>query len=144
MKRRELLQLSAAAALAGPFALRPGMAQAAPMVEYVPGLIEERLAKGEVLLVDYHAVWCTTCAAQSRVINALQAENPAYEQKITFIRVDWDTYWNAPVTRDRGVPRRSTLLVLKGEQELGRIVAGTSKAAIKALLDTALAAAVNA
>jgi hypothetical protein len=30
------------------------------MLAYVPGLIEQRLAKGEVLLVDYHAVWCTT------------------------------------------------------------------------------------
>jgi len=141
MNRRYFISLSSAVSLAAPFTLRPTLAQAAPMVEYTPGLIEQRLAKGEVLLVDYHAVWCTTCAAQTRAIEALQSENPAYEQKITFIRVDWDTYWNAPVTRDRGVPRRSTLLVLKGDQELGRIVAGTSKTKIKALLDTALAAA---
>jgi len=141
MNRRDFLSLSAAVTLAAPFALRPGAAQAAPMLEYAPGLIEQRLAKGEVLLVDYHAVWCTTCAAQSRAIQALQAENPAYEQRVTFIRVDWDTYWNQPVTTARNVPRRSTLLVLKGDQELGRIVAGTSKAKIKALLDTALAAA---
>jgi len=32
-------------------------------------------------------------------------------------------------------------VVLKGDQELGRIVADTSKAAIRQLLDTALAAA---
>jgi hypothetical protein len=31
--------------------------------------------------------------------------------------------------------------VLKGDKELGRIVAGTKKADIKALMDTALAAA---
>jgi hypothetical protein len=140
MNRRDFLTLTAAVTLAAPLALRPRAALAAPMLEYTPGLIEQRLAAGEVLLVDYHAVWCSTCAAQSRVITRLQAENPAYEQKITFIRVDWDSYWNAPVTKARNVPRRSTLLVLKGDQELGRIVAGTSKAAIKALLDTALAA----
>ncbi|MDP1669067.1 thioredoxin family protein [Phaeovulum sp.] len=143
MNRRDFLSLTAAVSLATPLALAPAKARAASsqMLAYVPGLIEQRLAKGEVLLVDYHAVWCTTCAAQDRAITALQAENPAYAQKITFIRVDWDTYWNDPVTTSRNIPRRSTLLVLKGDQELGRIVAGTSKAKIKALLDTALAAA---
>jgi len=40
-----------------------------------------------------------------------------------------------------GVPRRSTLIVLKGDKELGRIVADTSKSSIKALMDTALTAA---
>jgi hypothetical protein len=40
------------------------------------------------------------------------------------------------------IPRRSTLVVLKGDQELGRIVAGTRKGDIKALLDRALQAAV--
>lgn len=40
------------------------------------------------------------------------------------------------------MPRRSTLVVLKGDQELGRIVAITSTDKIKALMDTALAAAI--
>ncbi len=39
------------------------------------------------------------------------------------------------------IPRRSTLVVLQGDKELGRIVAQTGKAEIKALVDTALAAA---
>jgi thioredoxin 1 len=38
------------------------------------------------------------------------------------------------------IPRRSTLVLLKGREELGRIVAGTSKAEIKSLLDKAFAA----
>jgi thioredoxin 1 len=39
------------------------------------------------------------------------------------------------------IPRRSTLVVLKGNKELGRIVAGTAKDDIKALMDLALQAA---
>ena len=35
----------------------------------------------------------------------------------------------------RKIPRRSTLLLLKGDKELDRIVAETSEARIKSLLD---------
>ena len=55
-----------------------------------------------------------------------------------FVRVDWDTYADHTVTIDRNIPRRSTLLMLKGDKELGRIVAGTSEAEIKKLLDMGL------
>ena len=143
MNRRDFLSLTAAVTLATPLALAPRAARAATstMLTYAPGLIEERLGKGEVVFVDYHATWCGTCAVQDRIMTELQAENPAYLQKITFIRVDWDTWLNDPVTTSRNIPRRSTLLVLKGDAELGRLVATTAKAKIKELFDTALAAA---
>lgn len=54
---------------------------------------------------------------------------------ITIMRVDWDTYKDEAVTTSRSVPRRSTLIMIKGGEEVGRIVAGTSEADIKALLD---------
>jgi hypothetical protein len=38
----------------------------------------------------------------------------------------------------RSIPRRSTLLVLRGNQELGRIVAGTSATDIRQLMDRGL------
>ena len=47
----------------------------------------------------------------------------------------------AATARALNIPRRSTLVALEGGQEIGRIVAGTSKAEIPALFDTALAAA---
>ncbi len=102
--------------------------------------INSALQAGKTVLVDYSASWCSTCARQERVINALRAENPAYDANLVFVRVDWDDFGRAPVTRDRRIPRRSTLIVLKGDQELGRIVAGTGKSQIKALLDTGLSA----
>lgn len=134
MHRRSFLALTAGAA-ALPFA-----GQAAPL-DYTPGLVGQHLQKGETLFLDFKASWCSTCAAQERVLKALKAENPAYEASITFINIDWDSYANDPLTKSLRIPRRSTLVVLKGEQELGRIVAQTSRDQIKALMDTALAAA---
>jgi thiol:disulfide interchange protein len=112
-------------------------------VDYTPGLVQTELAAGKTVFLDFKASWCSTCAAQERVINALLADNPAYSEQITFINVDWDTYKNDALTQSMNIPRRSTLVVLKGDKELGRIVAGTSKADIKALMDTALSAAMS-
>lgn len=106
--------------------------------------IKAALAEGKTVFVDFAADWCSTCARQERVINALRAENPEYDANIVFVRVDWDEFGRAPVVVDRNIPRRSTLIALKGDAELGRIVAGTSKEDIKTLMDRALAAAKSA
>lgn len=108
--------------------------------EYTPGLVKKHLDQGDVVFLDFKASWCSTCAAQERVIKALKAENPDYEAKITFIDVDWDAYGGSDLVKSMKIPRRSTLVALKGDQELGRIVAQTSTASIKGLMDTALQA----
>ncbi|MGI9401048.1 MAG: thioredoxin family protein [Rhizobiaceae bacterium] len=105
---------------------------------YSPGFIQSELAAGKTVFVDYAASWCSTCRTQERAINALRSQNPAYDKAMTFVRVDWDTYRNAKVTTSRSIPRRSTLLVLRGNKELGRVVAGTSKTQIKKLMDAGL------
>lgn len=132
MNRRSFLALTTAAAVA------PAFGQAAEFVEYKPGVIDAALAEGKTVFVDYSATWCGTCKRQGRVINALRAADPKYDAAMTFVKVDWDTYKNADVTVFRDIPRRSTLIVLRGEDELGRVVAGTSEAQIKALMDTGL------
>lgn len=121
-------------------AMAPLSAQAAEFIDYSPGVIDAALAEGKTVFVDYSATWCGTCKRQERVINALRADDPAYDAAMTFVKVDWDTYKNEEVTVFRGVPRRSTLIVLRGEDELGRVVAGTSEAQIKALMDTGVSA----
>lgn len=140
MKRRNFLALLGAAMLALPLAMAPA-ASAAETVEYRPGLVKKRLAKGETLLLDFKAEWCSTCRAQERRIRELVNENPEYAQQITFVLVDWDTYKKADITKALRIPRRSTLVALKGDEELGRVVAKTGRRPIKALLDAALTAA---
>lgn len=113
-------------------------AMAANTLTYKPGLIQSLLNDGKTVLVDYKASWCSTCARQARVISKLRRDNPAYNSSLTFVSVDWDDFRRHEVTTSRNIPRRSTLVLLKGNRELGRIVAGTSESQIKALLDRAL------
>lgn len=135
MHRRHFLALSAGMTLF-PFASR-----AVGATPYTPGAAEAAMDAGQIVLLDFWASWCSTCAAQGRVLAALKAETPAYEQNILFFVVDWDQYGKGELSRALKIPRRSTLVALKGRQELGRIVAGTSRDDIKALLDRALASA---
>lgn len=136
MNRRHFLATTAAV-----LSLAPGAALAEYGTAYSPGLVDRELAAGKTVFVGFSADWCTTCKAQERQLDALMAENPGYERAITFIRVDWDDFRGDELTQRLNIPRRSTLVVLKGDAELGRIVAGTSKSDIKGLLDIALRAA---
>lgn len=133
MNRRTFLMTTAAAAL------MPALASATQ--NYTPGLVDELLAEGKTVFIDFKTDWCTTCAAQERVIGGLKSDNPEYAENIAFVNVDWDNYADDDLSIRLRIPRRSTLVVLKGEEELGRIVAGTSRSQIQALMDTALAAA---
>lgn len=137
MQRREFLILGAA------FAAFPLAAGAAPL-QYQTGMLQRRLDAGETLFLDFTASWCSTCRAQQRVLTKLKQENPAYEANITFIDIDWDTYGRSQMATRMKIPRRSTLVVLKGKDELGRIVAQTREDKIRELMDIALNAATAA
>jgi thiol-disulfide isomerase/thioredoxin len=130
--RRQIL-LGAAA-----LGLLPIARAAEAMIDYAPGLVQQRLAAGETVFVDFSATWCSTCRAQGRVIEGLRAANPAYDAAMTFVKVDWDTYGSGELSRALSIPRRSTLVVLRGERELGRIVAQTAERDIRALMDLGL------
>lgn len=134
MKRRMLL-LSTIALVAA------GRLRADERIVYTPGLAEAAMEAGEVVILDFRASWCSTCAAQGRVITQLMAENPDYGRRLRLFVVDWDEYGAGALSRALKVPRRSTLVALKGREEIGRIVAQTGKAEIKALFDAALAVA---
>jgi len=135
MDRRTFLATASATTLI------PLRALAGAGKDVTPQEVIQALADGKTVFVDFYTSWCTTCAAQERAIEALRKENPAYDQILTFLAVDWDQHANSDLSKALNIPRRSTLIVLKHGSEFGRIVAGTSKAEIKALLDKGLAAA---
>ena len=107
---------------------------------YTPGLAETAMRDGARIVLIFGADWCSTCRRQERIIDALRASSPRYDAELTMIRVDWDAYGTGELSRALTVPRRSTLIALKGGTELARIVAGTREAEIKALMDRALTA----
>jgi thiol-disulfide isomerase/thioredoxin len=135
MNRRSFLAASCATLVL------PLPALADTRVFYTPGLAEQAMAEGKVVFLDFWTNWCSTCAVQDRVISELRRTNPAYDASITFITVDWDQYAEGDLAKALNIPRRSTLVALKGNTEIGRIVAGTSVADIQALMDAALSAA---
>ena len=111
-----------------------GMSFANESIIYTPGLIKERLSKGETLFVDYSATWCSTCKRQEKILTEIRKKNSSYDEKMTFIKIDWDTFKDHEVTSSRNIPRRSTLLVLRGSKEICRIIAGTDSKEIEALM----------
>lgn len=131
MNRRTLLAACAALTLT-PFAAQ------ATMIDYTPGTAEQAINSGQTVLLDFAADWCSTCRSQERTINALLEANPAYGEAITIYRVDWDQYGGGDLSTQLNVPRRSTLVMFRDGAEVGRIVAGTREADIRALLDAGL------
>ena len=105
---------------------------------YKPGLVKSAIIKGETLLLSYLSSWWGTCTRQKSVLKKLRASYPQYEKSITFVLIDWDTFGSHAVTTSREIPRRSTLVLIKGGTEIGRLVAQTSEQKIKTLLDNGL------
>ncbi|MEJ6500729.1 MAG: thioredoxin family protein [Rhodobacterales bacterium] len=135
MKRRDFMALAGAVVLV-PVGAIAGETEG--YTRYRPGVVADLLADGKTVFVDFYTDWCSTCRAQERAINALRLENPAYNDAMVFVKVDWDVYYGSAIAYDYKIPRRSTLLVLRGDQELGRNVADASKASIKSLMDLGL------
>ncbi|MBI2311191.1 MAG: thioredoxin family protein [Betaproteobacteria bacterium] len=95
----------------------------------------ERLrATGAPVLVEVHADWCITCRLQAPVITELLRQPPF--QIFHKLTVNFDTQRDA--LRDLKVSTQSTLIVFRNGREVARSVADTDKAAIAALLRTAL------
>ena len=120
--------------------IAPQVGYAKERIFYSPGLAEAAIEEGKVVFLDFWTNWCTTCAAQDRVIRELRSSNQTYDSRITFFTVNWDQYSNAQISKKLKVLRRSTLIAMKGSKELGRLVAATSRKDIKGLMDKALLA----
>ena len=74
------------------------------------------------------------------MIEALRSADKAYNQKIAFVEVDWDDHRSSPISKNLKVYRQSTLVMMTGKGEVGRLLARTGKATIKGLLDKGLQA----
>ena len=70
-------------------------------------------------------------------MRALLDSNPGYRQ-VSVMRVDWDTFRDDAIVRELGVPRRSTLIMFRGGEEIGRVVARTSAQDIEPLFQAAV------
>jgi len=122
-----------AAAMVGLTAVMPGLADARTMNFSVP-TYNKLIESGKPFLVSVHTSWCSTCAAQKRVLGSLRSKGDPYSG-LTELTMDWDKYRGSKIGKQLRIPRRSTLIMFDGGKESGRIIAGTSAGSIKQLLD---------
>ena len=91
-------------------------------------------AANKPILVEIHADWCTECKVQSRILNKLSDQAPY--NSVVRLRVDYDK--QKDVVKEFKARKQSTLVVFKGDKELGRAVGITSEDKIRALVDKAI------
>ncbi len=83
--------------------------------------------------LQFHADWCPTCRAQDKVLQALKAE-PGLN--VTVFKVNYDT--EKDLKRQYKIQSQSTIVVLRGDKERGRLVGDTTEAGIRTALKSAL------
>ena len=64
-------------------------------------------------------------------------ENPAY-QAVTVMKVDWSEHSGSHAAKEHAVRSRSTLVMLSGGKEVGRVIGSTSRDDIEALFKAAV------
>ena len=101
---------------------------------YDPSAFKAAQAAGKPILVEIHADWCTECKVQNRILNKL-SDQPRYGGLVR-LRVDYDK--QKDVVKEFKAKKQSTLVVYKGDKELGRAVGITSAEKIRALVDKAI------
>ena len=65
-------------------------------------------------------------------MSALIDENPDY-RTVTVMRVDWDEHRGGDIVQEHSVLRRSTLVMLNGGEEVGRVIGSARRDDIEAL-----------
>lgn len=95
---------------------------------------EAAQAAGKPILLHVTAPWCETCRAQKEVIEELEGD-PKF-RVYSIYTIDFDT--EKDVMRSFGATSRSTLIVFKGKDEMGRLVGDTSEKSIRALMEKGL------
>ena len=100
-------------------------------------MVEAHLSVGETVFLNFKVSWFSTCRVQETVVTNLKSKNTNYEKNITFIDVDCDKIDNSDLVNSYNITRRLSLLVLKRDEELGRVVARSKRKKTKAFMSLA-------
>ena len=109
------------------------LALALDLVPYTPAEFAKLQQEGKPVALHFHADWCPTCRAQTKVFDKFKA---AGELPMTILVVDYDT--EKALERKLGVRTQSTLIIYDGKMETDRIVGITDPMALREALQSAL------
>jgi thioredoxin 1 len=126
--RRFLLTIAAASVLTSATAF------AAEEQPFTRQAFQAAQSTGKSILVEIHASWCPTCAAQKPILSKLFAD-PKFKNLAVF-RVDFDSQKDE--VRNFKARLQSTLITFKGKEEIARSVGDTNADSIADLLALAL------
>ncbi len=129
--RRNIITVAAVAAVA---VVLPTAFAYAAVTEFTMESFKAAQKAGKPIVVDVWASWCPTCKAQGPVLSKLLADPK--NKDVVMLRVNFDTQLD--VLKAFNVQSQSTLIVFKGEKEMGRSVGDTNAGSIGALLASAI------
>lgn len=109
------------------------LAQALDIKPYSAAALAEAQKADKPVALHFRADWCPTCRAQDKVLESLKAE-PGLD--LTVLAVNYDT--EKDLKKQFNIRSQSTLVMLHGHQERGRVLNETTPAGIRAALKTAL------
>ena len=110
------------------------LSNAASPIPYTQDGFDALQKAGKPTLVHIHAKWCSTCRAQSPIVDNLL--NQKEYQSITGLHVDYDS--QKDIVKALGANKQSTLIVFKGGKEVARSLGDTSPSGIESLIEKAL------
>ena len=102
--------------------------------KFSAGALADAQKSGKPVLVEIHAPWCPTCKAQAPILDKLLGSEKF--KAFQTLAVDFDS--QKEDVKALKANMQSTLIVYKGDKEVGRSVGVTDAAAIEALLAKAL------
>lgn len=88
---------------------------------------------GQPVALHFHADWCPTCRAQTKVFQQFSADKVL---DMTLLVVNYDK--ERELKRQLGVRTQSTLIVYRGTKETARLAGDTDADALRAALQSAL------
>ena len=100
--------------------------------------VKAAMTDGRTVFVNWKSKWCGTCNIQTKVLDAILNDDPSIAERVLFVTLDWDEYGDDAFTKELNIPRRSTFVLLKGNEEIGRLVAETKRSKIENLIRMAL------
>ena len=104
------------------------------MSKFTPAALADAQKTGKPILVEISAPWCPTCKVQKPILDRLLTSDK-YKSFVT-LEMDFDSQKDD--LKALKAQMQSTLIVYKGDKEVGRSAGDTNPATIEALLAKAL------